>query len=351
VPGPLDAYDPVFEAAGKEWNVDPTLLKAMATQESGGRANAVSRAGAQGVMQIMPGTQRQLGVTDPNDPVQSIWGGAKYMSQALDAEGNPEDALRYYHGGPGWRQLYGTESQHYVPSVVAHYQALQAARAAALGGALVASPAQAQAPPPPQNSSIPPPVSGIVAPDGGIIPPNPYARPGQPILGPMPQGAPATATIPMPNPSPPVPAPVATTPPRPPLILGDSLASRQGLGGQGVVGASPQAVLAQIDGLLPEQIAGRRVILSSGASNNPAQAQMLGDQLDRLRSRGAGGVTVLGVGNRGDFGAAGVNAQLGEIARQSGARFVPLDPRLLSRDGVHPTAQGYQVMRQRLGLP
>jgi hypothetical protein len=346
MPGPLDAYDPVFEAAGKAWNVDPMLLKALGAQESGGRANAVSGAGAQGLMQITPGTQRTLGVTDPNDPVQSIWGGAKYMAQALQAEGTPEGALLYYHGGPGWRQAYGPESAAYVPGVAAHYRALQAAQAAAQGAPQGQAPAPS--PPPPQNSPIPPPVAGIVAPDGGVIPPNPYARPGQPILGPMPQGAPQPQSPPV---SPVIPAPVATVPPRPPLILGDSLASRQGLGGQGVVGASPTAVLAQIDGLLPEQIAGRRVVLSSGASNNPAQTQMLGDQLDRLRSRGAGNVTVLGVGNRPDFGVAGVNDQLGQIARQSGARFVPLDPRLLSRDGVHPTAQGYQVMRRQLGLP
>lgn len=120
----LSQYDPVFQAAGEEWNVDPRLLKAMATQESGGNARAVSKAGAQGLMQIIPATQRALGVTDPTDPVQSIYGAAKYMNEALDAEKTPEDALRYYHGGPGWRGSYGPESHAYAPAVTAHYQRL-----------------------------------------------------------------------------------------------------------------------------------------------------------------------------------------------------------------------------------
>jgi hypothetical protein len=126
----VTAYDPVFEAAGNEWNVDPQLLKAMAIQESGGRTNAVSKAGALGVMQIMPDTAKILGITDPTDPVQSIYGAAKYMNRALDKEGSVEDALRNYHGGDGWRQAYGDESRNYVPAVTKHYQMLGQFKAA-----------------------------------------------------------------------------------------------------------------------------------------------------------------------------------------------------------------------------
>jgi hypothetical protein len=119
----LDQYDPIFQAAGQEWNVDWRALKAIAGQESGGKTGAVSKAGAQGLMQIMPSTARGLGMTDPMDPAQSIYGAAKYMSQALDHEGdNPRAALLYYHGGPGWRQNYGPESAGYVPGVAAKYQ-------------------------------------------------------------------------------------------------------------------------------------------------------------------------------------------------------------------------------------
>jgi soluble lytic murein transglycosylase-like protein len=133
-PDPLAPYDPVFQAAGQEWNVDPLLLRSIAMQESGGNARAVSVAGAQGLMQIMPKTQRYLGVTDPFEPVQSIYGAAKYMAEALDKEGSPDRALLYYHGGPGWRQSYARdkESQDYVPAVAGHYQRfLKAAQPAA----------------------------------------------------------------------------------------------------------------------------------------------------------------------------------------------------------------------------
>lgn len=335
MPGPLDAYDPVFEAAGKEWDVDPMLLKAMATQESGGRANAVSKVGAQGLMQIMPDTFRTLGGTNPNDPVESIWGGAKYMAQALAAENDPARALLYYHGGPGWRTAYGPESQGYVPAVFSHYRALQAAAGppGGAGGQQVAGGPPAGPGPIPGGSSQP------GAPD--MLPPNPYAKPGSP--GSVAQPAPPSEDMPPPPPPPPMPN-------RPPLILGDSLASRGGLGGQGVVGASPVSVLAQIDGLLPEQINGRRVVLSSGASNNPAEASFLAEQLARLRSMGAGDITVLGVGDRPDFQAAGTNGQLQHIATQNGARFVPLQPQWLSRDRVHPTPIGYRLLRGQTGV-
>ena len=96
-------------------------------QESGGRPNLVSPAGAQGMMQIMPGTQKDLGVTNPFDPVQSIYGGAKYLSQGLDKEGTPEAALLFYHGGPSWRGSYARdrESQSYVPGVAKWYKMIQ----------------------------------------------------------------------------------------------------------------------------------------------------------------------------------------------------------------------------------
>ena len=126
---PASDYEPLFQAAGKEWNVDPALLRAMAAQESAGRPGAASHVGAQGLMQIMPDTQRALGVTDPHDPAQSIYGAAKYMNEALKAEGTPEKALLYYHGGPGWRDRFGPESAGYVPGIIAKYQQGQPAMA------------------------------------------------------------------------------------------------------------------------------------------------------------------------------------------------------------------------------
>lgn len=274
---PLSQFDPVFQAAGTEWNVDPTLLKAVAAQESGGRTNAVSPAGAQGLMQITPATQKYLGITDPNDPVQSIYGAAKYLNEGLTKEGSPEGALLYYHGGPGWRQAYGPESQAYVPGVTRHYQAFQSQQ----------PPAQAQAP---QAS-----------------PPSPSATPSQG-----------------------------------PLIIGDSLASKGGLGGSGVVGASPGDVLDNINNLKPEDVNGRDVILSSGASNNPAQAGLVEDQIKALQNNGAKSINVVGVGNAPKL--AGVNDALAATAGRFGANFVPLDTTQLSPGGVHPTQRGYRTL-------
>ena len=95
--------------AAKQYNVDPGLLRAVATQESGGDPQVISPAGAEGLMQLMPDTAKELGV-DPFDPVQAIHGGARYLAQGLTkgeqlkAQGQDVDpaqyALMYYHGGP-----------------------------------------------------------------------------------------------------------------------------------------------------------------------------------------------------------------------------------------------------------
>jgi soluble lytic murein transglycosylase-like protein len=118
---PLVPFDPIFHAAGEAWNVDPLLLRAIAMQESGGNPNLKDGV-AHGLMQITPATQKKLGVEDPLDPVQSIWGAAKYMDEALQREKTAEDALRYYHGGPGWRKAFGPESRGYVPAVGKYYK-------------------------------------------------------------------------------------------------------------------------------------------------------------------------------------------------------------------------------------
>lgn len=117
-------YTSTINGAAKSWNVDPTLLQALIEQESGYNPKAVSKAGAVGLTQLMPDTAKGMGVTDPTDPVQQIYGGAKYLSRALDAEKTPEDALNFYHGGPAWRNTYGPESAAYAPAVTARYTSL-----------------------------------------------------------------------------------------------------------------------------------------------------------------------------------------------------------------------------------
>ena len=94
--------DSIFEAASQQYNVPVSLLKAVAKVESNFNPKAVSRCGAQGVMQLMPGTAKGLGVSDSFDPEQNIMGGAKYLSQLLSKyNGNTQAALAAYNAGPG----------------------------------------------------------------------------------------------------------------------------------------------------------------------------------------------------------------------------------------------------------
>jgi len=91
-------FDPA--AVAMEEGVDPELFMRMMYQESRGRANAVSPKGAQGLMQLMPGTAEMLGV-DPTDPEQNARGGARYLRMMLEEFGTIPLALAAYNAGPG----------------------------------------------------------------------------------------------------------------------------------------------------------------------------------------------------------------------------------------------------------
>ena len=116
--------DAIFEAASANYGVPVDLLKAVAKAESGFKVDATSPKGAMGVMQLMPGTARGLGVTDAYDPEQNIMGGAKYLSQMLNRfGGNVEYALAGYNAGPGAVDKYNgippyNETQNYVRTVM-----------------------------------------------------------------------------------------------------------------------------------------------------------------------------------------------------------------------------------------
>jgi len=118
--------DVLFDAAGQKYNISPDLLKAVAKVESNFKADATSKVGAMGIMQLMPGTAKYLGVTDAYDPEQSIMGGAKYLKEQLDRfDGDVKLALAAYNAGwPAVKKHGGIppfrETQAYVPKVLGY---------------------------------------------------------------------------------------------------------------------------------------------------------------------------------------------------------------------------------------
>ena len=94
-------YEPFVREAASAFNLDPALIRAVIQAESAFDPWAVSRAGAQGLMQLMPELSKELGVVDPFDPRQNILAGAGYLKQLLDRfDGNMELALAGYNAGP-----------------------------------------------------------------------------------------------------------------------------------------------------------------------------------------------------------------------------------------------------------
>ena len=120
--------DPValIEQAARVHQLDPTLLKAVAWQESRGRMSAVSNKGARGVMQLMPGTALALGV-DSRSMAGNIRGGAMYLRQQIDRFGSVPLALAAYNAGPGAVIRYRgippyRETRDYVARIMGHWR-------------------------------------------------------------------------------------------------------------------------------------------------------------------------------------------------------------------------------------
>ncbi len=124
----------LIEDAANKYGVDPAIIAAIIEQESGGNPDAVSRAGAIGLMQLMPGTARGLGV-DPYDPAQNIDGGTRYFLYQYKTFGSIELACAAYNAGPNnvrnGRYLYIPETRGYmtnVPKLVEKYREAFAAK-------------------------------------------------------------------------------------------------------------------------------------------------------------------------------------------------------------------------------
>lgn len=96
------AYNDAIAEAADLYNLDPNLIRAIIRAESAFNPLAVSRAGAQGLMQLMPAVAEELNVLDPFDPRQNIFGGARYLRWLLDRNnGNLDLAVASYNAGPG----------------------------------------------------------------------------------------------------------------------------------------------------------------------------------------------------------------------------------------------------------
>jgi soluble lytic murein transglycosylase-like protein len=122
-----DIQDMIFDSA-RRYNVDPNLIKAVIKVESNFNPKAVSKAGAVGLMQLMPATSVTLNVGDPFNPHENIRGGVKHLSGLLYRfEGDLPLALAAYHAGETRVRRYGAvppieQTQRYVRKVLAAYR-------------------------------------------------------------------------------------------------------------------------------------------------------------------------------------------------------------------------------------
>ena len=117
-------YEAIFDEASRTYGVSKSLLLAVAKQESNFNPNSVSHAGAQGIMQLMPGTAKTLGVKNAFDPYENIMGGAKLLRDNIKSFGSVPLALAAYNAGPGAVKKYGgvppyKETQDYVKKIMA----------------------------------------------------------------------------------------------------------------------------------------------------------------------------------------------------------------------------------------
>jgi soluble lytic murein transglycosylase-like protein len=118
-----EAYDDIIQEAAEKYEMDANLIHAVMQAESAFHPYAVSRAGAEGLMQLMPELSDEMGVNNAFDPRENIMGGVRYLKRLLDYhDGNLDLALASYNAGPGNVERYGgvppfRETRNYVKTI------------------------------------------------------------------------------------------------------------------------------------------------------------------------------------------------------------------------------------------
>jgi len=124
-------YDQLILEVARQHDVEPGLVKAVIAAESNFKPHAVSRVGAQGLMQLMPATAADLGVERPFGVVENIDGGVRYLRAMLDRFGDVARALAAYNAGPGAVDRYRgippyRETRAYIKRVLEYHRRYQA---------------------------------------------------------------------------------------------------------------------------------------------------------------------------------------------------------------------------------
>ena len=124
-----DTFDPLIKLEADRYKVERGLVKAVIHTESGFNPKALSKPGAQGLMQLMPATARRYKVSDPFDPAQNVRAGTEHLKYLLDRYDQVELALAAYNAGEGNVEKYGgvppfTETRDYIKRVMSRYHGL-----------------------------------------------------------------------------------------------------------------------------------------------------------------------------------------------------------------------------------
>jgi soluble lytic murein transglycosylase-like protein len=127
-PAATPAIEQLVQSNSAAQGVDPDLIRAVMANESAFNPNATSSAGAQGLMQLMPTTASEVGVTNSYDPSQNVAGGTRYLRSLLDRfNGNLTNTVAAYNAGPEAVEKYNgippyPETESYVKNVLDTYR-------------------------------------------------------------------------------------------------------------------------------------------------------------------------------------------------------------------------------------